>query len=348
MKISPWWYFAVISVSGVFAVTFSVVFAYVADITQEHERSMAYGQVSATFAASLVISPAIGAYLGRVYGDSLVVVLATAIALLDICFILVAVPESLPEKMRPASWGAPISWEQADPFASLKKVGQDSIVLLICITVFLSYLPEAGQYSSFFLYLRQIMKFSPESVAAFIAVLGILSIIAQILQLAWYGFGSEPWMMWAAGAVAAMSSITFPAVSALVSRTADADQQGVVQGMITGIRGLCNGLGPALYGFIFYIFHVELKELPMTGTDLGTNTSPQHHFEQNSIIPGPPFLFGACSVLLALLVALFIPEHTNLSLRSSSWRKHCGGHSHPHSAQAPGEAKEPLLQDTNV
>uniref|UniRef100_A0A8C0VPF5 Major facilitator superfamily domain containing 14A n=1 Tax=Cyanistes caeruleus TaxID=156563 RepID=A0A8C0VPF5_CYACU len=29
MKISPWWYFAVISVSGVFAVTFSVVFAYV-------------------------------------------------------------------------------------------------------------------------------------------------------------------------------------------------------------------------------------------------------------------------------------------------------------------------------
>lgn len=45
MKISPWWYFAVISMSGVFAVTFSVIFAYVADITQEHERSTAYGLV---------------------------------------------------------------------------------------------------------------------------------------------------------------------------------------------------------------------------------------------------------------------------------------------------------------
>lgn len=32
--------------------------------------------------------------------------------------------------------------------------------------------------------------------------------------------------MWAAGAVAAMSSITFPAVSALVSRNAESDQQG--------------------------------------------------------------------------------------------------------------------------
>uniref|UniRef100_A0A6Q2Y7N3 Hippocampus abundant transcript 1 protein n=1 Tax=Esox lucius TaxID=8010 RepID=A0A6Q2Y7N3_ESOLU len=357
MKISPWWYFAVISVSGVFAVTFSVVFAYVADITQEHERSMAYGLVSATFAASLVTSPAIGAYLGRVYGDGLVVVLASAIAMLDICFILVAVPESLPEKMRPASWGAPISWEQADPFASLRKVGQDSTVLLICITVFLSYLPEAGQYSSFFLYLRQV-RFSPESVAAFIAVLGLLSIVAQtvvlsllmrsignkntillglgfqILQLAWYGFGSEPWMMWAAAALAAMSTITFPAISALVSRTAEPDQQGVGQGMVTGIRGLCNGLGPALYGFIFYIFHVELDSKP--------------NLLWSSIIPGPPFLFGACSVLLALLVALFIPEHPHLGPRPGGWKKHSSPHGHPQSPQLPGEAKEPLLQDTNV
>lgn len=73
--------------------------------------------MSATFAASLVTSPAIGAYLSQAYGDTLVVVLASGVALLDIGFILLAVPESLPEEMRPVSWGAPISWEQADPFA---------------------------------------------------------------------------------------------------------------------------------------------------------------------------------------------------------------------------------------
>lgn len=42
---------------------------------------------------------------------------------------------------------------------------------------------------------------------------------------------------------------------------------GVVQGMITGIRGLCNGLGPALYGFVFYLFHVELSD--PDGSDKG-------------------------------------------------------------------------------
>ena len=35
---------------------------------------------------------------------------------------------------------------------------------------------------------------------------------------------------------------------------------GVAQGVLTGIRGLCNGLGPALYGFIFYLFHVDLNK----------------------------------------------------------------------------------------
>ena len=69
-------------------------------------------KVSATFAASLVTSPAIGAYLSRAYGEGVVVVLATAIALLDVCFILVAVPESLPSP----KLGSP-TWEQADPFA---------------------------------------------------------------------------------------------------------------------------------------------------------------------------------------------------------------------------------------
>lgn len=73
--------------------------------------------MSATFAASLIISPALGAFLSKTYNDNIVILLATAVSSLDILFILVAVPESLPERIRPASWGAPISWEQADPFA---------------------------------------------------------------------------------------------------------------------------------------------------------------------------------------------------------------------------------------
>ena len=40
-----------LSISGVFSVTFSVVFAYVADVTTEEDRSQAYGLVLVFFSS---------------------------------------------------------------------------------------------------------------------------------------------------------------------------------------------------------------------------------------------------------------------------------------------------------
>ena len=64
---------------------------------------------------------------------------------------------------------------QVDPFSSMRKIWKDKTILMLCVTVFLSYLPEAGQYSCFFVYLRLVMDFSKEAVAMFIAAVGILS-----------------------------------------------------------------------------------------------------------------------------------------------------------------------------
>ncbi|CAL8070459.1 unnamed protein product [Calicophoron daubneyi] len=354
MKISHWWYFTMISISGIFAVTFSVVLAYVADITTEEERSWGYGLVSATFAASLVSSPAIGAYIGRFFSEDVVVALATAIAFLDIFFIMSCVPESLPDKVRTthlcsatgrgSGSSGKISWDKIDPFAALRKLTNDYLVLIVCITTFFSYLPEAGQYSCFVVYLRLILGFSEESVAFYIAYLGILSCISQTFflgllnryigykrtivvgliceaaQLFLFGFATEHALLWIAGGVAAMGSLTYPALSAFVSNHSAADQQGVAQGLIAGIRGLCGGLGPALFGLIFYIFRVDLN-------DQSTDQSPgsggrsatilpgsSEHLKQlqAQFLPGPPFAFGAVLVLLAILAAWFIPEPPQL------------------------------------
>lgn len=89
------------------------VFAYVCEVKRIPFTFS--GLVSATFGASLVTSPALGAYLSENWNDEAVVALATAVAALDIFFILVAVPESLPAKLR-HSWDR-VTWETADPFA---------------------------------------------------------------------------------------------------------------------------------------------------------------------------------------------------------------------------------------
>lgn len=92
---------------------------------------------------------------------------------------------------------------------------------------------------------------------------------------------------------------------------------GVVQGMVTGMRGLCNGLGPAMFGVIFYLFHVDLNDEHNSLSNLehagsggaGNETLPSQDLAAYSnIFPGPPFAFGALMVVVAIIVAAFIPE----------------------------------------
>lgn len=60
--------------------------------------------------------------------------------------------------------------------------------------------------------------------------------------------------MWVAGVLVAMSSITYPSISAFVSILSDKDKQGTVQGVVTGIRGLCQG------GWIFLYTVNDLQD----------------------------------------------------------------------------------------
>jgi len=80
----------------------------------------------------------------------------------------------------------------------------------------------------------------------------------------------------------------------------DADKQGLVQGMVTGMRGLCNGLGPAMFGVIFYLFHVDLNDdtpnLPLKPSfvDENNRTGTSTHLD---IMPQVCGLYGQVSIV---------------------------------------------------
>lgn len=89
-----------LTLSGIFSIIFSVAFAYVSDVTDKSGRSLGYGLVTAGFAASLILSPALGAGVEVMTGrEDLVIILASLTALLDVIFILLLVPESLNTKV---------------------------------------------------------------------------------------------------------------------------------------------------------------------------------------------------------------------------------------------------------
>lgn len=98
--------------------------------------------------------------------------------------------------------------------------------------------------------------------------------------------------------------------------------------MVTGMRGLCNGLGPAMFGLIFYLFHVDLNEEhngDLDALQLTNNSSVPYVEPVRPFVPGPPFVFGSLLVVCALLVAVFIPDGETIgpSLRTPS-RRHSG------------------------
>jgi hypothetical protein len=87
--------------------------------------------------------------------------------------------------------------------------------------------------------------------------------------------------------------------------------------MVNGVRGLCNGLGPALFGFIFYLFNVNLNEsVPSTSTiSTHLNRTTIRIIEKSNYpsmlsrdVPGPPFLFGALLATIALMFCLLLPN----------------------------------------
>ena len=136
-----------------------------------------------------------------------------------------------------------------DPFTSLGKIWKDKTVLVISLVTFLSYLPEAGQSTCFFVYLTLVLGFSKMNVAIFICYVGLVSavsqtlvlskmiekigpkysimvgLVSQLVQLVSYGVTTNLGTVWVSGLAVALSSITYAAVSAYASLITDKDKQ---------------------------------------------------------------------------------------------------------------------------
>jgi len=244
-----------------------------------------------------------------------------------------------------------------DPFTSLSKIWKDKTVLVISLVTFLSYLPEAGQSTCFFVYLTLVLGFSKMNVAIFICYVGLVSaicqtlvlskmidrigpkysimvgLVSQLLQLVSYGVSTNLLTVWLSGLGVALSSITYAAVSAYASLITDQDKQGAVQGTLMGVRGLCNGLGPAAFGLMWHFFGINIigTEVSLQGSQaniteiyLGGNYShldittdqTEDIFNVTEIyqipekseallnMPGLPFLISSFSVILALILSV--------------------------------------------
>src|SRR5690606_16870605 len=90
-------------ISGVTSAGFTTANAYVADVTPPEKRAKSYGMIGAAFGVGFIIGPLLGGWLGEV-DLRLPFWFAAGLALLNFCYGLFVLPESLPPEKRTAKF----------------------------------------------------------------------------------------------------------------------------------------------------------------------------------------------------------------------------------------------------
>lgn len=126
------WLFVGRLISGITSASFSTAGAYIADISPPEKRAQNFGLISAAFGVGFVLGPSLGGLLGGI-NPRLPFWVAAGLALVNWCYGLFVLPESLPKNRRAA-----FSWRKANPVGSLRLLADHPGLLGLATVFFLT------------------------------------------------------------------------------------------------------------------------------------------------------------------------------------------------------------------
>lgn len=88
-------YLIFFAISGIFAGTFTLTFAYISDCVEKRKRAPAFGLALATFGFSFTIGPVVGSYIASVFGNRSVFMLSLILLAINVVYMLYQLPETI-------------------------------------------------------------------------------------------------------------------------------------------------------------------------------------------------------------------------------------------------------------
>jgi DHA1 family tetracycline resistance protein-like MFS transporter len=167
------WLFAGRVLSGIASSSIATAYAYVADVTPADQRAARFGLLGAAFGAGFVLGPALGGWAGSV-SPRLPFWIAAGLSLLNACYGLLVLPESLPPAQR-----VRFEWRRANPFGALALLRTHAVLLWLSAVNFLGNLAHAVLPSVSVLYLMYRYGWDERLVGLTLAIVGMGSIVAQ-------------------------------------------------------------------------------------------------------------------------------------------------------------------------
>ena len=261
---------AAVILAGGASGTLATAQAYVADSTEPADRARVLGLIGAAFGLGLISGPILGGLLSLVSLGAPAFA-ASALALVNVAFGFLVLPESLPSVRRMST---PIL--RLNPFTQLgSMLGLVSIRVLL-IAVFLLNLSFTGLLTNFPLFSNVRFGWDTTANAFFFAFVGACAVLTQGMLLGKLQprFGEErlllgglalmalnlclialvpsgPLLYPVVGILAVGTGLAIPALTALISRRVSEREQGKVMGGQQAILSLTLLIGPLISGLAF-------------------------------------------------------------------------------------------------
>lgn len=259
------WLFAARILTGIFGASNGPSQSVIADITAPDERSRLFGYISAAFGVGFVAGPAIGGLLAEI-SFRMPFYAAGALALANFLYGLFALPETLAAENR-----RPFDWKRANPVGALFALRKLPGLLPISAVYFMWQLASLIYPMTWAYFTIGRYGWSNTMIGLSLALMGATMAVTQIflsariiarigerrtatigmiggaIGMAAFAATTNGWLAFAMMPLIAVQSLVHPCLTAMMSRRADATNQGEVQGFASSVMAVGSIIAPMVF-----------------------------------------------------------------------------------------------------
>jgi DHA1 family tetracycline resistance protein-like MFS transporter len=296
------WFFVGRIIAGILGASYSTGTAYIADISTSENKARNFGLIGVAFGVGFIIGPFLGGVLGE-FGNRVPFFVAAGVSFINCLFGLLFVPESLAKDKR-----RKFDIRRANPLGTILHLRKYPELQMLMFAFFLFYLSGHAVQSTWSFFNIERFSWSESQIGISLGIVGVMVVIvngfmiervirrfgiyrAILISSVLMGFGnlmfafaSSSWMMYLFMVPYILGGICEPAVQSLISNKVPDNEQGEIQGALTGLISLSSIIGPPVMTNLFSFF---------------TNDNAPFYF------PGAAFLLG--SIITVVSTLLLIP-----------------------------------------
>jgi MFS transporter, DHA1 family, tetracycline resistance protein len=294
------WLFVGRIIAGMLGASFTTGAAYIADISTPEKRAQNFGIIGAAFGLGFIIGPLMGGLLEPL-GSRVPFMVAAGLSLVNCLYGFFILPESLKLENR-----RKFEWSRANPIDSLLNLKRYPVILGLVASLVLVYISSHAVQTNWSFYTIEKFGWTPTMIGYSLAVVGLVFAIVQggliriiipklgqrrsvyvglgmnALGFILFALATQSWMMFAFTVVYCLGGIAGPALQGIISTQVPANEQGELQGALTGLMSVTSIIGPPLMTTTFAYFTDKANPI---------------------YLPGAPMLLGAVLTVTATLMA---------------------------------------------